>query len=364
MSSLYSCGPAGSHGSTAVKGKAKGKKKHFTVDIHCHMLSDKAHKEVGSLYDPKSDPIWIFSNDLSREVNQKQMAGLIPKLTSIDVRLKDMDKAGIDIQAVSPAPHQYYYWTEPDVGRRAAQASNDDIAEMVAKHPDRFVGIGTVPLQSPELAVKELERMMKKLDFRGVEISTNVGGTELSDPKYRKFFAKAEELGALIFMHPIGTSEGRRMTEHYFANVIGHPVESSLAIGHLIFGGVLDKHPKLKICVAHGGGYLPYYTGRMDHAHSARADCRTCISRKPSSYLKKQVYFDTVVFNRAQLEYLVAQYGREHVLLGTDYPYDMAEVDPVGFIDGAMLSDDEKASVMGGNAARLLKIKKPRKSAR
>src|SRR5262249_1636934 len=161
--------------------------------------------------------------------------------------------------------------------------------------------------------------------------------------KYRKFFAKAEELGALIFMHPIGTSEGRRMTDHYFANVIGHPVESSLAISHLIFGGVLDAHPKLKICVAHGGGYLPYYTGRMDHGPAARADCRTCISRKPSSYLKKQVYFDTVVFNRAQLEYLVAQYGREHVLLGTDYPYDMAEIDPVGFIDGAMLSDEEKS---------------------
>jgi aminocarboxymuconate-semialdehyde decarboxylase len=335
----------------------RGPRKRLVVDIHCHVHSVEAEGVVAPLYDPLLDPVHRFSNELTLEINRRQARSLKPRLTSVEARLTDMDRLGIDIQAISPAPHQYYYWAEPDLGLQAARLANDGIAQIVYSNPRRFVGLGTVPLQAPDLAVRELERMVKQLGFRGVEIATNVAGTELSEPQFRKFFAKAQELGVLVFMHPLGTSEGARLTQHYFVNVIGHPFESTVAVSHLIFGGVLDDCPDLKVCVAHGGGYLPSYVGRMDHAHSAREDCRLNIRSLPSSYLKKNFYFDTVVFTTHQLEYLVAQYGSEHVLLGTDYPYDMGEADPVGFVNGAQaLSEQDRAAILGGNAARLLGI--------
>jgi aminocarboxymuconate-semialdehyde decarboxylase len=218
-----------------------------------------------------------------------------------------------------------------------------------------------VPMQAPELAVAELERAVKQLGLRGVEICTNVAGAELSDARFRPFWAKAEELGILVFLHPNGFTEGRRLSDHYFINVIGNPLDSTVAVSHLIFGGVLDAYPKLKICVAHGGGFLPAYSGRSDHAHGARSDVRTGIKKKPTSYLKK-LYFDTIVFTHQQLEYLAEAWGSDHLLLGSDYPFDMAEPDPVGFVAGAKgLSRDDKAAILGGNAAKLLKIKPPKR---
>ena len=330
-----------------------------TIDIHCHVHTPAAAALVGEQAGAIA-PSLTWQNPASREVNRLQDERVREQLTSVERRLRDMDRLGVDIQAFSPAPPQYYYGTPPEVGRETARLINDNIAGIVAAHPDRFVGLGTVPLQEPELAVVELERMVKQLGLRGVEISTNVAGAELSEERFRKFFAKAEELDVLIFMHPVGFTEARRLTDHYFINIIGHPLDSTLAIHHLIFGGVLDAHPKLKICVAHGGGYAPAYAGRMDHAHAARPDCRRIIKKKPTSYLKK-LYFDTVVFTHHQLDYLVEQYGSDHVLLGSDYPYDMGPADPVGFVTGdAKLKRDTKAAVLGGNAARLLKIRLPK----
>jgi aminocarboxymuconate-semialdehyde decarboxylase len=270
-----------------------------------------------------------------------------------------MDRAGIDIQAISPAPGQYYYWAPPDLARQSARLINERIAEIVAEHPDRFVGLAAVPLQAPELAVAELDYAVRKLGLRGVEINTNVAGEELSAERFRPFFAKAQELDVLIFLHPSGFTEGRRLAEHYFINVIGNPLDSTVAVHHLIFDGVLEDYPGLKIVVAHGGGYLPAYSGRIDHAHSARTDCRRVIKKKPTSYLKK-LYFDTIVFTHHQLEYLAQQYGSNHILLGTDYPYDMALPNAVRFVESAGLGETDKAAMLGLNAAKLLKIKPPK----
>jgi len=215
-----------------------------------------------------------------------------------------------------------------------------------------------VPLQAPELAVAELERLVKELGLRGVEIGTNVAGVELSDPRFRPFFAKAQELDVLIFMHPAGFTHGQRLAEHYFINVIGNPLDTTVAISHMIFGGVLESYPKLKICLAHGGGYAAAYSGRYDHAHRARTDCRQVIKRPPTYYLRK-LYFDTIVFTHHQLDYLTGLYGSDHIILGTDYPYDMALPDAVRFVESAKLTRADKAAILGGNAARLLKIKLP-----
>ena len=364
---LYRCLPAAHRAATLkspARGKRRGMPRPFTVDIHCHVLTPAADELVKPYFKPESEPLFRFANAATREVNRRQGAAIHDRITSVKTRLAAMDQAGIDVQAISPAPFQYHYWTEPGLGRESARLINDNIAAIVAFHPDRFVGLGTVPLQAPELAVAELERAVGKLGLRGVEICTNVAGAELSEERFRPFFAKAEELGILVFLHPSGFSEGRRLADHYFANVIGNPLDSTLAVSHLIFGGVLEAYPRLKICVAHGGGFLPAYSGRMDHAHRAREDCRRLIKKRPTSYLRK-LYFDTVVFTTHQLDYLARQYGSGHLLLGTDYPYDMGMEDPVGFIASARsLGGTDKAAIMGGNAARLLKIRVPKAKGR
>ena len=356
---LYRCLPAANRRATLRRpARGKGRRpRHLTVDIHCHVLTEAADALVKPYFKPESEPLFRFSNAATREVNRLQALGTHDKITSVSTRLKVMDKAGIDVQAISPAPFQYYYWAEPELGRASARLINDNIAAIVASHPERFAGLATVPLQAPELATAELEHAVKTLGLRGVEICTNVAGAELSEPQFRPFFAKAEELGIVVFLHPSGFSEGRRLADHYFANVIGNPLESTVAVSHLIFGGVLDAYPRLKLVVAHGGGFLPAYSGRMDHAHAARADCRRVIKKRPTSYLRR-LYFDTIVFTAHQLDYLVRQYGSDHLLLGTDYPYDMGMEDPVGFIEGTPgLGRKEKAAIMGGNAARLLKLR-------
>jgi aminocarboxymuconate-semialdehyde decarboxylase len=236
---------------------------------------------------------------------------------------------------------------------------NDGIAGIVAKWPDRFVGIGTVPLQDADLAVKELDRAVKALGLRGVEINTHVNGRNLTDPALglEKFFARVQELGVVLFIHPNGFTDAQRLTDHYFNNVIGNPMETTIAVSHLIFDGVMQRNPKLKVVLAHGGGYLAHYWARMDHAHRARPDCRRVIKRPPSSYLSK-FFFDTITFDPDMLRHLVDKYGADHVLLGTDYPYDMGEEDPVGLIESVKrLPRAEKDLIMGGNAAKLLKIK-------
>jgi aminocarboxymuconate-semialdehyde decarboxylase len=336
---------------------ARGKAK--VVDIHCHYLNPEVNAKAAHLKPAEHDPTSVFANDLTRQTNIKQMKERGPKLTGIDERLKDMDRMGVDIQAVSPAPYHYFYFTEPGQGAELARDVNEGIARLVATHPDRFVGLGSVPLQNAELAVRELEYAVNVLGLRGVEINTNVNGLNLTDPKLglEKFFAKANELGTVIFMHPFGFTEGSRLTNHYFNNVIGNPLDTTIAVSHLIFDGVVSRHPKIKFIASHGGGYVAHYWARMDHAWRARPDCRTVIKRAPSSYLEK-FYFDTITFDPEMVKRLIDRFGADHVLLGTDYPYDMGEDNPRGLLaEVKRLSKSDRQLIEGLNAMKLLKIK-------
>jgi aminocarboxymuconate-semialdehyde decarboxylase len=350
---MYDCAPAGSGSSRIVRKRGKS----LRVDIHCHYLNTDVAAKVAHLNPAQYEPSVKFANAMTREVNVKQMQDRAPKLSSIEVRLKDMDRMGIDIQAVSPAPNQTYYWTDPGQGAELARAVNERLAEIVAKWPDRFVALGTVPLQDPDLAVAELQHAVGKLGLRGVEINPSVNGMDLSDGRLslERFFSKAEELDVVIFMHPIGFTQGERLLDHYFNNVIGNPLETTVAASHLIFDGVMERHPKLKVVLPHAGGYLAHYWARMDHAWKARPDCRVSIRRKPSSYLER-FYFDTISFDPGMLRHMVERFGADHVLLGTDYPYDMGVEDPIGFIESGRFSSADKSKIAGGNAARLLKI--------
>src|SRR2546421_3614693 len=326
---FYSCAPASRASTATVKKRGKS----LRVDIHCHYLNTDVAAKVAPLNPAQHEPMALFSNALTREVNAKQAKDRAPKLTDVELRLKDMDRMGIDVQAVCPAPHQTYYWTEPGMGAELARSVNERIARIVAQWPERFVGMGTVPLQDADLAVSELTHCVKTLGLRGVEVNPSVNGKDLTDARLSldKFFAKAQELDIVIFMHPIGFTQGDRLRDHYFNNVIGNPLETTVAASHLIFDGVMERYPKLKVILPHAGGFLAHYWARMDHAHRARPDCRTVIRKTPSSYLKK-MYFDTISFDPRMLRQMVDQYGAGHVLLGTDYPYDMGEEDPVGLI--------------------------------
>ena len=349
---------AGAKARSSAKLVRDRKGRSLRIDIHCHYHNREAAAKVAHLNPAQFEPSSIFANQLTRDFNVKQMQVRAAKLSTIEVRLKDMDAMGIDIQAVSPSPFQCYYWAEPGLGLELSRMVNDRLAEIVAGHPGRFVGLGTVPLQNVELATAELDRCVKSLGLRGVEIIPSVKGMDLSDPRLGldKFFARAQELGIVIFLHPLGYTEGERLRDHYFNNVIGNPLETTVAASHLIFDGVMERYPKLKIVLPHAGGYLAHYWARMDHAHRERADCRTVIRKAPSSYLKT-FYFDTITFDRDMLRHLIGKWGAEHVLLGTDYPFGMSEGDPVGLIESVpRLSRVEKQQIMGGNAARLLGI--------
>jgi len=350
---LFTCPGAAARGGEGRA--AKGGRRHFCIDLHCHVHYPPADEMVKHVATPDREPSMRFSNDLSRATNQQQMQNVQVCLTSVEQRLADMDKMGVDVQAISCSPFQFRYWLDPELGARAARAVNENLAEIVQKHPRRFVALANVPLQAPDAAAEELEHCVKRLGFRGVEIGTNVAGQEVSRGRDH-FWAAVQSLDVMVFMHPNGFTGGERLFDHYFINVIGNPLDTTVAIGHLVFDGILERFPRLKIVCAHGGGYVSHYPGRMDHVWGARVDARTVLKKKPRQSLAK-LYFDTIVFDQEQLRHLVNLWGADHVVVGTDYPYDMGWYDPRGFVGSAgFLKDADKAKIMGLNAAKLLKI--------
>jgi aminocarboxymuconate-semialdehyde decarboxylase len=328
----------------------------LTVDVHCHAFVPEVEALVKERPEKRAEP------DIQRRVMGAPSAeynattmlpAAFPKLTSVDRRLQDMDAMGVDIQVVSPTSVQHYYWADHDLAREVVRTTNEKIAEQCARHPDRLIALGNVALQHQELAIEQLTHCTAVLGMRGVEISTAVNGRELDDPAFAPFWAKAEELGSLVFIHPFGTSLGERVNRFYLQNVIGQPIETTIALSHLIFGGVLDRHPGLKILAAHGGGYLPFYTGRGDHAYGARPDAHV-MQRPPSEYLRR-IHFDSLVYTPANLRQLVAQVGVSQVVVGTDYPFDMGSYDVHALIESVeSLSAEDRAAILGGNARRLL----------
>ncbi|HSJ50857.1 MAG TPA: amidohydrolase family protein [Actinomycetota bacterium] len=327
-----------------------------TIDIHSHVMSTEAQELTRPMFTPDKDPFFHYASAATDAANKKLMAEITPKLTSAEVRLRDMDRMGVEIQAISVAPPQYFYWTEPDLGVRLARIQNDNLAAIVRAHPDRFVGLGTLPLQNVDASVAELERVVTEMGFPGIEICTSVNGRDFDHRGFEPLLQRAEELDVLVLMHPNGFSHGERLADYYLINTVGMPLDSTVAISRMIFGGVLERHADLKICVVHGGGYLPFYSARFDHAYRMREDCREHISRPPSTYLR-QLHFDTMVFDPDDLRLLIERYGADHVLLGSDYPYDMGVDDPVGIVQAVEGMDEkERALVLGGNAARLLKL--------
>ena len=350
------------YGPTAARKQGRpgreARPKSLTLDIHSHVAVPAAGAIANPHVNLRDVPLAHFATDNVKALNAKQEADRRTRISGIenglDERLRDMDDMGLDMQLVMPPPPQCYYSVPAEIAVKATQVLNDGIAAYVARKPDRFVALGGVPLQDGKEAAKELERSMKQLGFKGCQVLTNVVGKELSDPEFAPFWAKAEALGALVVIHPNGFTGGERFSRLYFSNVIGNPLDTMVALHYLIFDGVLERHPNLKILAVHGGGYLAGYSGRIDHAWGARTDVANNLPKPPTEYLKK-VYFDTVVFTEHQLEYLIKVFGVDHILMGTDYPFDMADYDPVGHVANTESLDAKTvAAICGGNAKKLL----------
>jgi len=289
------------------------------------------------------------------------LAGLkVPQRSLVmgEDRIRAMDAQGIDMAALSINP--YWYKAERDVAEAVIKLQNEKLAELCASKPDRFVGFATVALQYPDLAAQQLEQGVKKLGLRGGSVGTAVNSEDLADPKFHPFWAKAEELGCLIFMHPNngGADFDKRLKGNGgLANVIGNPLETTIALSHLIFEGTLDRFPGLKICAAHGGGYLPSYAARSDQGCVTFPDrCPKPLKKKPTEYLK-QLYYDTIVFTPEALRHLAAEVGPGQIVMGTDYPFPWEKASVNLVLGTPGLSDAERESMLGGTAARLLRIK-------
>jgi aminocarboxymuconate-semialdehyde decarboxylase len=329
----------------------------LTFDLHCHTLIPAVESLIANTPQKAAEPEIFLKTMGAASVahnNAVMLPRVFPKLTQLEQRLADMDAMGVDVQVVSPSPTQYCYWAEKDLAQQIVRVQNEAMAELCAREPKRLVALGTVSLQYPDLACEQLQTAVRKLGLRGIQISTSVGARELSDPSFRPVWRLLEELGVLAFIHPFGSSLGPRTNAYYLVNTIGQPLETTLALSHLIFGGVLDHFPGLKIVAAHGGGYLPTYVGRSDHAYRVRPEAAVKSAKAPSEHLKR-IWFDTVVYDPLALRHLIDRVGASQVVIGTDYPFDMGCYEVHELLQNTPgLSDAERAAILGNNAAALV----------
>lgn len=324
------------------------------VDVHAHLgtpaVDELIADEPGLARQRAVDSAALGS--ASTALNVEQIGELAAKLTDADARLAAMDRAGVDVQAISPVPLPHS-WASRELAERITALTNEAIADFCARHPDRFLGVGAVSLQHPDLAVEQLRTTAEDLGMRGVQISTAAGpGVELDDPSLAEFWAAAEELGAAVLIHPWGCTLGERLNAYYLFNTVGNPVETALALSRLAFSGLLERHPGLRIWSAHGGGYLCSYLVRADHAWEVRSDART--TSVPPSELLRRTFVDSLVYTPQQLRHLVTTMGPGQVTLGSDYPFDMGVEDPVERLLAAGFESATVEAIRGRNAERLL----------
>ncbi len=278
---------------------------------------------------------------------------ITPEFHDLDDRLKTMNKTGIGMHALS-LTQPMVYWADDELGLRLCVAFNDAASEAHRKHPDRFIGFACLPLQNPNLALEELERVARLPGIRGIYMATAVRDRELSDRSFFPVYERIADLRLPIFLHPMMINDERLM-RYYLINLLGNPFETAIAASHLIFGGVMDAFPKLEVSLPHAGGALPILRGRLDRGFEIRGECRV-IPRPPSEYLRRFTY-DTISYSAPIMDYLVELVGAERIMMGSDYCFDIAYNDPVKFVNGMKsLTDRQRQQILWGNAARLLRL--------
>lgn len=329
----------------------------FAIDVHAHIAVPEAiafarpYTAAAASTAIPDDP--RVSKQAVAEMAKAWGAVTRERMVDVKTRLAVMDRQGVDIQVLTTSLIvQYTYWADPESSLRIERLSNDRMAEIVAAAPDRFVGLGGVPLHCPELAVPELERCMGELGFKGVQVSGSAGHMELGDARLRPFWERAEALGAAVYIHPAGVANPRYQ-KHQLWNSLGQVQEEAMAMMSLIYEGIVDDFPRLKLCIAHGGGYLPVYPGRVDRNWHDKPALRYGQAKTPSGYMRSSFFYDSCVYDADTFAILAKKVGAGRIVLGSDYP--VGEDDPVGFIRRSKaLSAADKERILSKNAARLL----------
>jgi aminocarboxymuconate-semialdehyde decarboxylase len=323
------------------------------IDTHHHIIP-KSIVDLIRKGDPRFQAEIQIRNGQEWIVHQQGYAyPLFDKFYDVEAKLSDMRDANLDAVVLSPAPPMFYYWLDANKAADISRMVNDGTAQFIAENKQSFAGMATVPMQDPKLAVKELERVKDQYGISSVEIGTSIEGANLDDPQFLAFFEAADALDMTLFLHPYYVGDKSGLSRYYFTNLIGNPLDTAIAAGSLIFGGILDRFTNLKVMLAHGGGYFPYQIGRMDKGYQERKESRTC-NEKPSSYLNR-FYFDTLTFYPKSLEFLVDLVGEEQIVLGSDYPFDMGTLDPCQIVNECDLSLNTKQKIYEGNAKKLFK---------
>ena len=321
------------------------------IDFHAHILVPEvwAVTKAKSLFAlPPEGP--RLSEDAMRQASQRSEA-VLAAMADVTERLQRMDEMGVAVQVLTQSlVHQCTYWAPPEESLRLERQMNDRMAAIVAANRSRYVGLGGVPLQAPALAVAELERCVCALGLEGVGISTFAGGREIGHPDLHPFWAKAEELGALVTIHPAGNPDPR-FRKHFLWNSIGQSFEEAMAIASLMYEGVLDRYPDLKICISHGGGYMPFNMGRIDRNWQEKPSTRANMKLPPGDFLRR-LHYDSCLYDPVLLERLVEKVGEDRVVLGSDYP--VGEKKPIEFVRACKLPAGAADKIIHANAARLL----------
>src|SRR5581483_7721733 len=326
------------------------------IDIHNHVIPrayiDAARRDSARLgtrvEDAGPDAVWVMQEN-GRRIQAR------PGHFDQPFRLREMDAAQIDVTVESLLPPLLPYWAPADVGAAICRTINDAIAADVAQYPDRVVGMGLVPMQDVAAAIRELDRLVRDLHLPSVLLGCNVNGKNFDEPELFPFFQRAQELEERVYFHP-DVPAYPRLDRYYLTSLIGNPLDTSISLTSLVFGGVVERLPDLKLCFAHAGGYAPWIRGRWAHGQEHRPEPKVATSQ-PFDDAFARLYFDSLIFRTDALEFLLRSVGADHVLLGTDYPADMGRWDQVPIIQGlSFLSQAEKDLVLGGNAARLLKL--------
>jgi len=325
-----------------------------TIDTHTHVLTE----ETAALLRKEAPKVPVTITPIDAASATLDVGGVVYRpypRGGFDIahRLRDMDEAGVDVHVLSVTPQTYLYNVEPALGAATAAIQNDQIAKLVKENPQRFMGIATLPMQSPEKAADELKRAMTRLGLRGTMFASNIMGKNLDDPSFEPLWTTAEELGAFVFVHPNNVAGADRMKSYYLNNLIGNPLDTTIGAACLYFGGVLDRHPRLTVVLAHGGGFTPYQAARWEHGWQVRPEPKKNIARQPVD-IARRFYYDTILHSAPVLEFMIGHVGAGNVMLGSDYPYDMAMMDCVAHVRGLKISDADKSSILGQRAAKLL----------
>ena len=335
-----------------------------TIDVHAHILTEETIRLL-QRESPKAAP---KLSDVDDQFGTLDVAGSVYRHFprggwDLDRRFRDMAAAKVDMQVLSVCPQTFLYAQPPALAAAFARIQNEQLAKLVKTHPGRFQGIATVPMQAPQQAADELRHAMTVLGLRGMQIGSNIAGKNLDDPELEPVWAAAAELGAFILLHPINVAGMDRLGSYYLNNLIGNPLDTTIAAACLVFSGVLERHPSLRICLAHGGGFVPYQAGRFVHGWHVRAEPKKKLPKPPTDSLQR-FYFDTIVHSKEVLEFLVGNAGADRVLLGSDYPFDMGTPDGVLQVRSLSLPAAEQASILGGLAQTMLGSATGRPSAR